>query len=391
MQNEFNYQTDLILNPVENLPFLVSSDATYQLEGLYISDKIKDQKRKNDSVILFSGRESLSREINIIYEKWANLLHADALSMRLLSGLHAHIVTFMGIGNIGDKVMLLPTKAGGHYATKPILQRLGYEVIDMAVDCKNYCIDHKKTLQLIESRNPDFIFVDRSEGINYEDFSDIALNSTKCTIFDASQYLTHIITESFKSPFDMGFDFILSTLHKNFPGPQKAFICTKDRKNPYWRKILKGMSSYVSSLHAQNVFKAGDAIADINFLKRYADMAIQNSISLENELLKNNIPVIPKNPNLPATHHIWIKMKNREEAMSAYQRLEKYHLLANYRLLPYDIGYGLRLGTTAATLQGLDIEKTRVLGKYIANIIKDNGQTTEEDTSNFIKALIPLT
>lgn len=387
----FNYKDNLILNPVENLPFLHTQNENMQLEGLYISDKVRSQSQKENATILFAGREALSQEINLIYQKWADLLQADALSMRLLSGLHAHIITFMGIGDIGDSVLLLPTKAGGHYATAAILERLGYNVIDMAVDNSNCSVNHNETLRIIEKNKPKFIFIDRSEGINYEDFSDIVMNSSACTIYDASQYLTNILIGSFKSPFKMGFDFILSTLHKNFPGPQKAFICTNNRNSIYWKKILNGMSAYVSSLHAENIFKAGDAINDLTFLQRYAETSIQNSILLEKYLDENGIPVIRKNPNMPATHHIWIPLEDQNKALLLYQKLEKYHLLVNYRLLPYDIGYGLRLGTTAATMQGLKPEQTKTLAKIIADIAKDTAKITPEYVQNFLRDLTPLT
>lgn len=390
MRKEFDYKNNLILNPVENLPFLFRNKNNNQLEGLYISDKVRSEEQKTAASILFSGREDLSRDINLIYQKWAKLLHADALSMRLLSGLHAHIVTFMGIGNIGDTVLLLPTTAGGHYATKSILERLGYNVIDMAVDYCNYSVDHAETLKIIEKSNPKFLFVDRSEGINYEDFTDIAENSSACTIYDASQYLTNILVETFKSPFEMGFDFILSTLHKNFPGPQKALICTRDKSNIYWEKILEGMSSYVSSLHAENIFKAGDAISNLLILQQYADLSIKNSILLEKYLDENGIPVIRKNPNVPATHHIWIPLGEQEKAFKIYQKLEQFHLLVNYRLLPYKLGYGLRLGTTAATMQGLKPEQTKFLAELITNIIHENTKITPKYVEDFIRELTPL-
>lgn len=391
MKYEFDYKTNLILNPVENLPFLFAQNSNSQIEGLYISDKIRNENQKASASILFSGRENLSLEINRIYQKWADLLHADALSMRLLSGLHAHIITFMGIGDIGDSVLLLPTEAGGHYATKSILERLGYKVLDMAVDYQNYSVDHVETLKIINQYKPKFIFVDRSEGINYEDFTDIATNCSACTIYDASQYITNILVESFKSPFDMGFDFIISTLHKNFPGPQKAFICARDRNNIFWGRILEGMSTYVSNLHAENIFKAGAAINNFTLLQQYADLSIQNSILLEKYLEEEDIPVIRKNPNIPATHHIWVPLETQEIALRTYEKLERFHLLVNYRLLPYHLGYGLRLGTTAATLQGLKPAQTKFLAKMIADIMHDKPTITPEYVVEFIRELTPLT
>lgn len=50
-------------------------------------------------------------------------------------------------------------------------------------------------------------------------------------IFDASQYLTNIMAKDYDNPFDMGFDIILTSLHKNYPGSQKAAVFFDRRMN----------------------------------------------------------------------------------------------------------------------------------------------------------------
>ena len=104
----------LILNPVENIPKLFQIHIDEFTKGLYISDKYKDDEINKQSKIAFSGRSEYSDKIRIIYNEWAKQLGAKSLSMRLLSGLHAHIVLFMGLGKIGDTILLLPESAGGH-------------------------------------------------------------------------------------------------------------------------------------------------------------------------------------------------------------------------------------------------------------------------------------
>lgn len=205
----------LILNPVENLPELFNIHLSHQIQGLYVSDKYKTDDIVKNSKLGFSGREHYSNLIHDTYKSWGKQLEVQHLSMRLLSGLHAHIVLFMGLGKIGDTVMLLPECAGGHYATKQILERLGYNVIEMISDDEAQCIDIPKTKKLIDNMNPNLIFVDRSEGLYFEDFSELLNNvPEQCgKIFDASQYLTNILMKDFKSPFSMGFDIMMSTLH----------------------------------------------------------------------------------------------------------------------------------------------------------------------------------
>ena len=189
----------LILNPVENLPYLFNIKNSDELKGLYVSDKLKTEKIVQSSKIGFSGREDTNFEIRNIYQRWSERLNVKHLSMRLLSGLHAHIILFMGLGKIGDTILLLPESAGGHYATKQILERLGYHVIEMIPDMVNYCIDIEKTKKLISQIKPNLIFVDRSEGLYYEDFTTLLSDvpHTCGTIFDASQYLTNILEKDF--------------------------------------------------------------------------------------------------------------------------------------------------------------------------------------------------
>lgn len=384
----------LILNPVENLPYLITTQMFPETKGLYVSDKTKDDECVKKSKIGFAGREIYNREIHNIYDAWKKILGIDYLSMRLLSGLHAHIIIFMAIGNIGDTVLLLPELAGGHYATKSILERLGYNVIEMAVDYNNYCVDIPATVQIIKQEHPDFIFVDRSEGINYEDFSTLlaSVDDSICSIFDASQYLTNILFGNLTSPFDMGFDIVLSTLHKNFPGPQKALVCSKE-DSIYWKRVLQGMSDYVSSLHVENILYAGEILKHDGVLKQYSQVMLENSLSLEHELSYLNVPIIPKKEDALPTHHIWIDINNQDKAYEFYKKLENCNILVNYRNLPYNLGYGIRMGTAAATLQGLTPQNCKELANIIAAVYFNEISIEEAKicSTYWIAALSPMT
>lgn len=384
----------LILNPVENLPHLFNIENIDKLKGLYVSDKLKNDQIVQNSKIGFSGREDLNHQIRNIYRKWSTQLNVNHLSMRLLSGLHAHIVLFMGLGNIGDSILLLPECAGGHYATKQILERLGYNVFEMIPDNKNYCIDIAKTKKLISKIKPNLIFVDRSEGIFYENFTPLLENipCTCGTIFDASQYFTNIIEQDFISPFDMGFDIMMSTLHKNFPGPQKALVCSKN-DNIYWEHIENAMSSYVSNLHVENIILADEIFKKQKILKKYSSLMLYNSMLLEKKLLNFNLPVIPCPKQNVHTHHLWLKFHDNKECYKFYKDLETCGLLVNYRKLPYNLGIGIRMGTSAATLQGINPDNIEELSTLIAEIYhaKTISFSLIKKVQSFIISLVPLT
>lgn len=383
----------LILNPVENLPHLITKETYKKIQGLYVSDKLKTAETVKSSVIGFSGRKHENETVRRIYSDWGKALGANCLSMRLLSGLHAHTVLFMGLGNIGDTIMILPIEAGGHFSTKKILERLGYRVIEAIPNNKKYEIDLEKTIKLIKNENPKFLFIDRSEGIYYEDFTELIkeINDDCGTMFDASQYLTNIIMQDFKSPFDMGFDLMMSTLHKNFPGPQKAMVCSKE-DNIHWQNALYAVNNYVSSIHVEQIYMAGDILSHTKLLSEYSTIMLKNSILLELKLAEQGVHVVVKERSRIPTHHIWIKFDNKEQAFNFYTKMEQCGFLVNYRKLPYDLGYGIRMGTSASTLQGVNTNNLDDLSYLISKIYFSNTVDSKiiSESQDYISSLSPL-
>lgn len=354
-----------MLNPVDSMPICHKelSGADF-LEGFYVTDRPRDDEDIVNSKIFFAGRRAPTLDSKLIYDSWAAALGCDKLSMRLLSGLHAHVTLFMGIGKVGDTVLLLPELAGGHFATAGILKRLGYNVVDLPIDMENRCVDVQASLRLIEASKAKFLFIDRSEGLVYEDFSKIAGHSGIYSIFDASQYMSAILSGRYKSPFDMGFDLMVSTLHKSFPGPQKALVASKC-DDAAWKLVQQAMSSYVSSSHVRSTYLAGFSLGYLCQLKEFADNMLKNSVALENALVTEGVISGPRSPSSQPTQHIWIPCESREDAFSFYKHLEKIRIYCNYRLLPYGIGYGLRLGTTLATFLGMRTSHVRELATVI--------------------------
>jgi glycine hydroxymethyltransferase len=365
-QQERELRSSLILNPVENIPFaedlaVVSST----LHGLYTTDKVRSRDQRIDTAMQFAGRISMEADSRQIYEAWADALSAADVSMRALSGLHAHVVLFMALARPGQRILLLPVEAGGHTSGRAIMERLGLKVIDMVVDTEAMCVDIEGTLARCGSTPPDFVFVDRSEGLVVEDLSPLAAIDGATAIFDGSQYLTNIICGDHPNPFARGFDLLVSSVHKNFPGPQKALFATAlvdDR----WRALLSGASTFVSNMHATSTYAAGLTLARRQWLSEYSRAMLAAAVRLEHELAELGVPVIRRRTDRTPTHHVWIAENERERAFATYEALESCRILTNYRLLPYSLGHGIRIGLSAATRVGLREADTPRLAEIIA-------------------------
>jgi glycine hydroxymethyltransferase len=361
-------RSTVILNPVENLPFADDLDgAGALLHGLYNSDKTRTRAQRAATAIQFAGREPLEKDARDIYDAWASALGAEDATLRLLSGLNAHTVLLMSMSCPGQRVLLLPTEAGGHASVRAIAQRLGLLVTDMIVDNERMCVDIRATIEACCDTPQDFLLVDRSEGLVVEDFSALIPLARNSAVFDASQYLSNVLSGDHRNPFDDGFDLVVASLHKNFPGPQKALLATR-RDDIRWNQILSGVSTYVSNLHMASVYAAGLTLARTSWLSTYSSTMLLLATKLEDALHELGVPVVRRPLGVSPTHHLWIRESSREAAFETFERLEQCGVLTNFRQLPYSLGFGLRLGTSAVTRLGMELDDVPALATLVAEI-----------------------
>jgi len=365
----------IVLTPVDSLPFtLADREHTSFLHGLYLTDKDRSREASKDALILFGGREQAVHDLAYIHRLMADAFGAAEGSLRLLSGLHAHAATFMSVSTAGQKVMLLSEEAGGHFSTHTILHRLGLQTINMPVDRERMCVDRPATLRLARGERPDFIFVDRSEGLRYEDFAFIGEIEGPKKIFDASHYVPQTLTGRYANPLAWGFDLMLFSLHKSFPGPQKAGIVSR-QTDGLWHKLVDGLSTLVSSSHAEDSYLLGLALLRDEWIETYADRLLGTALELETQLLRHGLDVVSRasqgSAEWPGTHHVWLRAPNRDVALAWYEQLSRSNVHTNYRKLPYGLGYGLRLGTSFSAAAGLSFGHVEELADIVETAVRN--------------------
>jgi len=65
--------------------------------------------------------------------------------------------------------------------------------------------------------------------------------------------------------------------------------------------------------------------------------------------------------------------------------LEKIGILVNYRKLPYELGYGLRLGLSAATYRGLRAEHIEQLAAIITKALQAPSKHLSSDLQELLQ------
>lgn len=390
-QERLRFLDSLVLTPVDNFPVL-PDQSTRWARGLYATDKLRTRDQMRDSDILFAGRQGLTELIQLTHNKLASVFGGAKSSARLLSGLHAHIVLFMGLAKPGDKVALLPVEAGGHFATEAILKRLGLQTLNLPVDLDLMCVDANGALDLITVEQPRFLFIDRSEGLKYEPFDWVRQTKPAITIFDASQYAAQIINQHLENPFQWGFDLQLLTLHKSFPGPQKAALVA--RSEALWPDILKAVGQYVSSSHIENTLGIKSVLDRPAAFKTYSERLGSCAVSLESALIDAGVSAFPRaqigEQSWRATQHIWLQADTKQAAYEMWECLQSVGIQTNYRKLPYRLGWGIRAGVTAAVSRGMTPAHAPVVADLIARALRgDNEARLSADVTRFVHTLEP--
>ena len=88
---------------------------------------------------------------------------------------------------------------------------------------------------------------------------------------------------------------------------------------------------------------------------------------LEKLLFDYKVPIVRRSDEQTPTHHLWILCSDKYKSYQYYLKLESIGLLTNYRLLPYNLGYGLRIGLNAAVLCGLKKKHISKLAKIMSD------------------------
>lgn len=109
-------------------------------------------------------------------------------------------------------------------------------------------------------------------------------------------------------------------------------------------------------MHPYSIYSLGMMLENLENYKALSHNMLANTEQLKRELLSHQLMVYEQQAisvNEAITHHIWIRCSDKTDAFELYKHWEQYGFLTNYRLLPYHLGYGIRIGLSAATVSGL--------------------------------------
>jgi glycine hydroxymethyltransferase len=335
-----------------------------------------------------------------------NLFKCDWADVRLVSGTHANLATFKGLSLAAKnrKMVVTPLSCGAHIShdyTGLAGSVLGLENINHAYSINEFNIDPDKSADIIRAAKPGIVTFGGSLFLfphPIKELKSVCEEVGAFVAYDASHVLGLIAGGVFQDPLREGADFITSSSHKTFPGPQGGVILGS-ASNSRLEKAIEKIQFAVFPLSASNTHLARLPSLGITALEMKvfgADLAkqtVKNAQTAGQYLSENGVKVLCAAKGFTKSHQIAVDVQAFGGGKKVAQDLENANIILNKNLLPYDDQSnrgnpsGLRIGFQDVTRRGLRAGDIKHLCDLMLSVMKEKRKPADvkQDVIEFKK------
>jgi glycine hydroxymethyltransferase len=358
----------------------------------------------------YQGQKFISLIENYATDLMKNLFRCTWSDMRLVSGTHANLATFKGLSTAAKnrKMVVTPLSCGAHishdYAGLAGAV-LGLENINHVYDFEEFNIDPDKSAQVIRAAKPGIVTFGGSLFLfphPIKELKEVCEEVGAFIAYDASHVLGLIAGGVFQDPLREGADFITSSTHKTFPGPQGGVILG-NASNQKIEKAIKAIQFAVFPLSASNTHLSRLPAVGITALEmklfgaELARQTVKNAQTAGQYLCENGVKVVCADKGFTRSHQIAVDVCDFGGGKKIAQDLEDANIILNKNLLPYnnqndrDNPSGLRIGFQDITRRGFkegdikhlcDLMLSVITGKRKPSKVKEEVVAMKKEFSN---------
>jgi len=324
------------------------------------------------------------------------LFKCNWADLRLVSGTHANLATFKGLSSAAKnrKMVVTPLSCGAHIShdyAGLAGSVLGLENINNVYSIEEFNIDADKSADVIRATKPGIVTFGGSLFLfphPVKELKAVADEVGAYVAYDASHVLGLIAGGVFQDPFNEGVDFITSSTHKTFPGPQGGVILgnAKDKRT---EKAIKAIQFAIFPLSTSNTHLGRLPALGITALEmklfgaELARQTVKNAQTAGQYLCENGLKVLCASKGFTMSHQIAVDVCDFGGGKKVAQQLEDANIILNKNLLPYndqndrDNPSGLRIGFQDVTRRGFREGDVKHLCDLMLNVIKGKRKPSE--------------
>jgi glycine hydroxymethyltransferase len=344
----------------------------------------------------YQGQKYITQIENYTTDLMKSLFRCSWADVRLVSGTHANLATFKGLSQAAKnrKMIVTPLSCGAHIShdyTGLSGAVLGLENINHVYSIEEFNIDADKSANVIRAAKPGIVTFGGSLFLfphPVKELKAVADEVGAYMAYDASHVLGLIAGGVFQDPFNEGADFITSSTHKTFPGPQGGVILG-NAKNKRLEKAIKTIQFAIfplstSNTHLGRLPALGIVALEMKlFGAELARQTVKNAQTAGEYLCENGLKVLCASKGFTQSHQIALDICAFGGGKKVAQQLEEANIILNKNLLPYndqsdrDNPSGLRIGFQDITRRGFREGDVKHLCDLMLSVIKGKRKPSE--------------
>ncbi len=310
--------------------------------------------------------------------------------VRLVSGTHANLATFKGlsIATRNQKMVVTPLSCGAHISHDyaGLAGRvLGLVNVDHAYSLQEMNIDPDRSADIIRAAKPGIITFGGSLFLfphPVKELRSVADDVGAYIVYDAAHVFGLIAGGMFQDPLREGADFVTSSTHKTFPGPQGGVVLG-DLKDSRMEKGILNVQYAVFPLSTSNTHLArlpalGVAALELKFFgEALAKQTVRNAQAAGQYLFENGLNVLGEAKGFTRSHQLAVDVRKYGGGKRVAEDSEAANIILNRNLLPYDDQNnrenptGIRIGFQDVTRRGFKESDIKHLCDLMLDVIKN--------------------
>jgi len=326
----------------------------------------------------YGGCEFHDMAENLARDRLKKLFGAEHANVQAHSGTQANMAVYFAAIKLGDKILSMKLNQGGHLSHGSPVSFTGkfYQVAQYGVDPKTEMLDYGTVAEMAKKEKPQIIVCGASaypRTIDFKAFQEIADDVGAVCLADIAHIAGLVATGL--HPTSVGVvNYTTTTTHKTLRGPRGgAIMCNADLGVAIDKAVFPGMQGG-PLMHTI----AAKAVCFEEALKpsfrEYNKQIIKNAKVLSETLMANGLRLVSGGTD---NHLMLLDLTEQGiTGLEAETALGRAGITVNKNTIPNEtkspfITSGLRVGTPAITSRGMKEAEMRIIGGWIATVIKD--------------------
>jgi glycine hydroxymethyltransferase len=326
----------------------------------------------------YGGCEFHDMAENLARDRLKKLFGAEHANVQPHSGTQANMAVYFATIKLGDKILSMKLNQGGHLSHGSPVSFTGkfYQVAQYGVDEKTEMLDYATVAEQAKKEKPQIIVCGASaypRTIDFKAFQEIADDVGAICMAD----IAHIagLCATGQHPNSVGVvNYTTTTTHKTLRGPRGgAIMCNADLGAAIDKAVFPGMQGG-PLMHTITAKAVCFEEALRPSFKEYNKQIIKNAKVLAETLMNNGIRLVSGGTD---NHLMLLDLTDQGiTGLEAETALGKAAITVNKNTIPNEtkspfVTSGLRIGTPAVTSRGMKEAEMRLIGTWIASVIKD--------------------